>query len=182
MDVKNIFFKILLPSFLCPSISFFVNDLNYYPLFFSLVIVLFNLKKIRFNKFLSIVYSIVMSYAIYSLSFLGYALFGNILDLILPSDLGVQNWSISDISFLLTLAILSPTLIYYLYKFIIQIIYTKRSLLLYLMSILSLIVLSLLPIKDDNKFINIYNLWQFIVIVFFQLALYINIEGKLKAK
>ena len=156
--------KIIIVPILCVLT---LNFINFWviPLVFCGVLIVFNFKE--FDSLLPLKF-IVVSYVSFIISIFSYGLVANVLKLILDKDFNIGIWNIVDISYLITVGIISPILFFYLNSLYIK----KVSFLSHFRKILigsiiiffALILIYSYNIHSDYSF----KVWQFVVAVILQ--------------
>jgi len=172
-----LFFKIILPALICGLLfKLFKLDISYHVLFFGLIIVLFNLKKTKYNNLLSIVFSIIISYLAFFISIGLYFGIGYILMQFIELDklekISIYGYNMKNFLMLFPISIFSPILLFLLYKFLFKINKSKYNRTIIWITIIVLIVFSL--VKKDFEDENASAFWQFTMALAIQLMLYEN--------
>lgn len=179
LSTKNIFlfFKIILPALICGLLfMIFKLDIGYHVLFFGLIIILFNLKKTKYNNLLSVVFSVIISYLAFFISLglyfgIGYILM-QFIELDKLEEVSIYGYNMKNLLMLLPISIFSPTLIFLLYKFLFKIDKSNYNRAIIWITIIILIVFGL--VKKDFEGENASAFWQFIMTLALQLMLYQN--------
>jgi len=174
--------QIILPSILCVLIIYITKmSILYYPLSFGLVIGLINWKIYKYNPYSGVLLSVLVSYISFWLAIFSIWLMSNLRELITSNT----NYELSEDGaamyyLLISVYIIAPLLVFFLYKFVFNFSKTKFNLTIIIMSII--ILLSIYGINSDyiiDKYPNTlpYILWQFIMGIALQIII---TQNKLK--
>ena len=156
--------KVIIVPLLCVLA---LNYANFWiiPLVFCGVLIVFNVKE--FDSLLSLKF-IVVSYVSFIISIFSYGLVVNFLELILDKDFNIGIWNIVDISYLISVGIISPILFFYLNSlYIKKVNFLSNFRKILIGSIIIFFVLILIysyNIHSDYSF----KVWQFVVAVILQ--------------
>ena len=147
-----------------------VNYVNFWiiPLVFSLIVVILNLKAFKFNittKF------IISSYLSFLISILFYSIIGYALGLLPESTFPIGKWRIVDVSFLISLGVISPILFFYFNSFIISSLNFKRNSNIILLCSLIISIGAFLIYLYELKAEYSFALWQLVIIITLQFML-----------
>ena len=170
------YIKILIPAILCVVILYITKmSISYYPLSFGLVIGIVNWKLHKYNPYLGVLLSVLVSMISFWLSFLSMGLFNNLGELITNNTNYVLGDGAKIYYLIIAVYIIAPLLVLRFYKFVFNISKTKFNLTV----IISVIIILLLiyGIKpnyfiDNYPKISPYIIWQFIMALALQLILY----------
>lgn len=164
---------------------YLIKDGNgvFFPLIFGSVIGLINFRTHKYNPYTGIILSIIVSFATFFIAYFSiwvviYIL--NYLNELLVID--INDAKILTLSFIISPFIIAPLLVYYGYTFIFNFPKTKFTLLVVLIAILLLILQACFYYYyedfKNNSAINIYLIWQVIMVLALQLIIY---QRELKA-
>ncbi|RKE97951.1 hypothetical protein [Ichthyenterobacterium magnum] len=179
LSTKDIllFVKIILPSVICIlSFILFKIDIGYHVLFFGIVIMLFNLRKAKYNYLISFISSIGISYLAFFISIglyfgIGYILM-QFIELDKLEEFSIYEYNFKNFLMLLPISIFSPILMFLFYKFLFKINKNKYTKTIILITIIALIIFG--TIKKDFEDENVSAFWQFVMAIAIQLVLYEN--------
>jgi hypothetical protein len=172
MKNLKLIITVFLPAFLCLIFFKLIKEDIYHALTFGLIIGMVNWKIHKYNKLLSIFLSIVSSNFVYFLSALLYVYLMKIIEFF---KVDTNVLSVGDILFKIITFIVAPLLLFYVYKFVFNIKKNKFTLWTIIIAVFSLMMISVLPIKDNkDNFFNLFSLWQVIMAFSLQLILYQN--------
>lgn len=169
--------KIVLPIIACFGINLYLHK-SYYELLtisiFGILIVIFNYNKTRYNYLISILLSLILSNIVFFLSialnfFLNYIAKGGDLEQSRDEISGILSIILSII-FLLTIAVISPLLMFICYGIIFKFKKSKFSFYIKGIAIGFLIIRGLIVGSMDDEYIYFY--WQFVMLLSLQLILY----------
>lgn len=149
------------------------------PLVFSVILILFNFKE--FN-YLFIIKFITASYISFLACILTYSIIGNLLELMLEKNFQIGEWSITDLSFLITVGIISPILFFYINSLFIRKINFFNNFRIIIIGIiivfLSIILIFSYNFNSDYSF----KIWQFVIAFILQYILLNNFNDHNKIK
>ena len=166
--------KIILPSLICLLLfKIFKLDIGYHILFFSLIIISFNLNKIKYNYIISFISSIGLSYLVFFVSiglyfWIGYLIM-QFIELDKLDEVSVYGYNLKNLLMLLPISILSPILMLLFYKFLFKKNKGNYSKAIMWVTIIILIIFGI--IKKGFEHENA-DFWQFIMALALQLILY----------
>lgn len=111
------YFKIILPAILCVLIIYITKiSILYYPLSFGLIIGLVNWKIHKYNPYLGVLLSVMMSLISFWVAFLSMGLFSNLGELITDNT----NYRLGDGSkiyyLIISVNMIAPLLVLFLYN------------------------------------------------------------------
>ncbi len=174
MKKIKLILKVVFSPFISVLILFLTNsNLFLYPLIFSLIVSLSNYR-LYTNLIKGIVLSIIFSYLSFFVGIFGYGLILKVIEYIgITNDISIGNWFYTDLAFLISTFIITPTLTIFLNKSLFRNTKTKTSIQIMIISIGVLVLISFFHNnqRDDNYF-NIMNVWH--LIIMFGLQLIIN--------
>ena len=183
LRLKNITLvtKLFLPSFLTLFLFLLVNiDIGYHVLFFSLIIVLFNHKRINHSIAMSYFLSVLLSFLSFFISIALYFGIGYIIMLFIDLDklenIYVFKYNCKELLFMLPVTIISPILMFIGYHILFKIRKTNFSKIIKLTSIILLVLYGLIMQNFNDHYSSIT--WQFTMTLALQLILY---QEELKA-
>ncbi|MDE1208440.1 hypothetical protein [Tenacibaculum larymnensis] len=172
-----IFFKIILPSIICTLIIVTTQiSIEYYPISFGLVLGLINWKNYKFNPYLGLFFTIIISFVCFLLAYISFPLLSTILKPLLGEDLS------SFISIEIAAFVIGPLLVFFSYSYIFN--YPKKSIItrnIILGVIIILVFVStLFFILPDSKITTLlkdiklrhYTIWQIVMALGIQLIIY----------
>ena len=174
--------KIILPALVCLTLVLLFQKLEifkYNSLYFTIssfgvVITLFNLKKIRYSIIINLISSVSLSFIIL---FLSLFIVGIIVYFIekLPTGFNlnyINSMVIKESSNIISIAILSPLLMFYSYKLLFKINTSMYFKITATISILILLTLRLTKSMIEETYL--FAFWQTIMVLALQLILYQN--------
>ena len=173
--MKNIFLvlNIIAPSILCIlCIYFIIDDLFYYPLSFGLIIGLVNWYHHKYNPFVGVILSLIVSYFTFFLAYFSLLIIGEIFNFL--SDLG------HIIGVIISAFIIAPILVFFAYKFVFDYPKTKLTAYIVLFSIILLVLQAYFFFNHDDlisssltksKVLNPFTIWQIIMALSLQLII-----------
>ena len=169
--------KLLLPSFLCIIAAYFTKENDYiFIASFVVIIVVYNLKKSKYNIIKTFLVSFLITFIVVSISIISYLFTGYITDLLTDNEfIKILNFNISlvDLTYLIQIALISPILFIFGYKFVFRINFTKDTIFITVSAVVLIFIVGFTPLKYENKyFFDIYLLWQIIMALTLQLVLY----------
>ncbi|HIC32343.1 MAG TPA: hypothetical protein EYO76_10545 [Flavobacteriaceae bacterium] len=181
MKNRNVIFKILLPPLLCILCLSYINDSDFYPLEFGLIIAIFNYNHFNFKPYVGVIVSVLVSYVVYllaALSFVGMWY----LNQSMISYNTMNEGLIAKVITIISVCFIAPLLLFYLYGFIFKISKSKNSKWVIIISIVTLIFLQINDFNKEANFSSIkeydyFNLsvyWQFVMALAIQLNIYQN--------
>lgn len=169
--------KIALPSILCVLLLDLEDNFwgLQFVVIFGLIIIPFNIKKLRNHLIGSLLLSIVLSFLVLFLSMgVGSAINYFINDLIgikAKGDVSILNMQVNDITFFASVGIISPLLMFYGYGFLFKIERTNYFTYIKWISIIILVLLAMTNLlSSKNNSIPIS--WQLVMTLALQLILY----------
>jgi hypothetical protein len=178
------YFKLLLPAILCVLILYITKmSILYYPLSFGLVIGLVNWKLHKYNPYIGVLLSVLVSLISFWLAFFSIGLFSNLGDLITSNTNYVFGDGAKIYYLIVAINIIAPILVFTLYKFVFKIYKTKFSLYIIISSIILLVLVFILNINHYSIFdfrLLPYTIWQFIMALALQIIITQNTLKKPK--
>ena len=174
----TLFFRLLLPSFLCLIILGFIREFDYYPLIFALIISLTNWGNHKFNPYVSTLLSILASYGAYCIGIFSFFGLGYFIE--------YMNWYSNYESLAIGLKtifpvfVIAPLFVFIFYKLIFKSPNTKTTLWIIIIAITAQVI-QYYAFNDNGNFHNdsknitfftSYGVWQFIVALGLQLIIY----------
>lgn len=176
---KNIilFIKVITPAFLCVTLISVFEQVEYFKYnsiyfiisSFGVIIILLNLKKTRNNIFLSFIYSIISCFVIFFSSTFIVGTIDYLINYILPT-FALDNNTLNKKLQLISIAIVSPLMMFYLYKCLFEIETNSFFKKVIIISIIVLVILGLTDILFMDEYL--YISWQFVMAIALQLILY----------
>ncbi len=173
---------VFIPPFVCLLGLKFIDDIDYYPLLFGLIIGFSNWNIHKFKPYLGTVLSVVVSYVSYGLGILSFFVFLFLIELINKNtSYRIGEDDVGIYFHILSPYIIAPLLVFYFYKFVFNVPKTRKTIWIIVISICLLLGLKLFIeflAKDyiisfqDYKFLGKFEIWQFIMALALQLILY----------
>lgn len=167
--------QISIPPIACSMLFFIIDwDISYHVLFFSLLIVLSNPYKLKYNLPKSIILSIILSFITFSISLGLYLGIGLILMLFMNLD-RLEDYifmgnNLKHILKIFPISIFSPLLMFKCYNILFQIERTPFIKKVRIITILVLIVTAFFMQKPSNSYFVF--IWQFSMVFALQLILF----------
>ncbi len=165
--------KIIISPILCVlCIYFIIDDLSYYPLSFGLIIGLVNWYYHKYNPFLGVILSLIVSYITFFIAYFSLLITGEIFNFL--SDLG------HIIALIISAFIIAPLLVFFAYKFVFNYPKTKLTIYIILFSVILLVLQAyfffnyddfILTDLNKSKIVNPFTIWQVIMALSLQLII-----------
>ncbi|PCI31011.1 MAG: hypothetical protein COB60_12990 [Flavobacteriaceae bacterium] len=166
---ENIFiFKILLPITICFILINIVKiPFSFYPLSFGLIIGLANWNIYKYKLFLGVLLSIFVSYLAFFIAYFSFTITGKMFSF-MKGDSG------SVLGIVISTYIIAPLLVFTFYKFVFKIINSKITIFIIIasISILVLMFYFLFSVELIHESLDLYTIWQMIMILALQLIIY----------
>lgn len=177
------YIKLILPSIICLLVIYVTRiSIWYYPLLFGVVIGVINWKKHKYKPFIGVFISVLLSLLSFWLAYFSLGLFSWLKELLLYTKITIGNDSAKDLSFLISIFVIAPLLVFYSYKFVFNIPKRRATFAIIIVSILLLVLQARFFYYNNTSFFeeewlnkNItFVIWQFIMALAIQLILYQN--------
>lgn len=175
--ILHILINLLLPVILCIINAYLTKENDYFFMAsFVIIIATCNLKKSKYSIIKTFLLSFLISLLVIGISIICYFISGYIIDLLTDYDsisISNSNVSLVDLTYLIQIALISPILFFYGFKFVLKINFTGITLLIIFLAIILIFIVGFTPLKYEKKyFFDIYVLWQIIIAFAIQLILY----------
>lgn len=183
MKNYSTYLKIIIPSVICILGLPFIENIDFYPLLFGIVIGIINWNAHKFKPLIGCFLSIVISYTSYGIGLLSFAFYLFILEFLNEN----MNYAVTiDIhgayGYILAPFIIAPIVLFLLYKFVFDIPKTNITSFTIVISIVLLTTQSYFLIIENNytfqteKFViwDPYVIWQVVMALALQVIIYQN--------
>lgn len=186
MRNNRVIFRIILPAILCSALVYISGgNLWLCPLILGLAIGVANWGFHKYNPFLGSLFSILLSYLVFSISLFGFRYEVHFLKFLLHDVLLGRDMPISDFVFLITTFVIAPVLMYVFYRLLFKIPKRKLTLLIIIFSVAILLFVGIIPF--DNEEFNIMSnfsvwhitIWQLIVVISLQFMIHQKVVYKI---
>ena len=167
--------KLLLKLF-SPIISVLIliaTDANFYvyPMVFSLIVALTNLENFKHNPIIGTLLCVAFSYVAFFVGILGANLFDKLfVGLELQKEFRLGTWINLDVVYTISTFILSPMVVFFLFKYIFKFPKTSITFWTQFFAIIILMMNSIVPEWVFGLF-NVFSFWQIIMILSLQIIM-----------